>query len=96
MHPDDATLRGLESGALVTIKSRVGEVSAPLHVSDDIMPGVVSLPHGFGHGREGIALEIAARHAGVSVNDITDDALVCELSGTAALNGVPVSVRAGG
>jgi len=60
----------------------------------DIMPGVVSLPHGFGHDREGTEMEIARKHAGVSCNDITDDLAVDALSGNAALNGVLVSVVA--
>jgi hypothetical protein len=69
-------------------------VVAPLHVSDAMMQGVVSLPHGFGHGRPGMDLQVASRHAGVSVNDVTDPHLYDELSGTAALNGVPVEVHA--
>jgi anaerobic selenocysteine-containing dehydrogenase len=93
MHSDDAASRGLQHGADVVIETRVGTVTAPLHVTDDIMPGVVSLPHGFGHDKEGMKLEIAERHAGVSVNDLTDDSLHCDLTGTAALNGVPVDVR---
>ena len=64
------------------------------HVTDHMMPGVVSLPHGFGHGREGIKLSVAAEHAGVSANDVTDERLYDELTGTAALNGVPVEVEA--
>jgi hypothetical protein len=56
------------------------------------MPGVVSLPHGWGHGRSGVKLEVARAHAGVSVNDLTDETRLDELIGTAALNGVPVEL----
>jgi hypothetical protein len=58
------------------------------------MPGVVSLPHGWGHDREGIRLGVASRHAGVSINDLVDDRLLDTLTGTAVLNGTPVEVEA--
>ena len=58
------------------------------------MPGVVSVPHGFGHAREGVRLRVAREHAGVSVNDLTDDALLDTLTGNAVLNGVPVELSA--
>jgi hypothetical protein len=59
-----------------------------------MMPGVVSLPHGWGHTREGTRLSVARAHAGVSNNDLTDETFLDELSGNAALNGVPVTVEA--
>ena len=59
----------------------------------DILPGVVSLPHGWGHDRPGIHMQIAARHAGVSCNDLTDELYIDELSGNAAVNAVPVTVK---
>ena len=93
MHSEDAALRDLEHGMLVSIKSRVGEVTAPLHVVDDIMPGVVSLPHGFGHDREGVQLKVASAQPGASINDLTDETAHCDLTGNAVLNGVPVAVR---
>ena len=57
------------------------------------MPGVVSLPHGYGHGRAGVRLSVATKHAGVSINDLTDEHLLDQLCGTAAFSGVPVRVR---
>ncbi|BBI66071.1 hypothetical protein PKHYL_02620 [Psychrobacter sp. KH172YL61] len=63
-------------------------------VTDELMPGVVSIPHGFGHGRKGVKQKIAQAHAGVSVNDLTDDTLIDQLSGNAAVNGVPVQLEA--
>jgi len=94
MHPADAATRNLDDGARVTVRSRVGEVTVPVQLSDEVMPGVVSLPHGYGHGREGVRLQVAAEHAGASVNDLSDDLRVDALSGNAALSGVPVEVVA--
>ncbi len=94
INPTDAERLGVKSGDNVVVRSRVGEVSAPAEVTDDMMVGVVSLPHGFGHGREGVRLRVAASHPGVSVNDLTDDQMIDELSGNAAFCGVPVTVRA--
>jgi anaerobic selenocysteine-containing dehydrogenase len=93
MHPEDAKARGLSTGARVCVSSRVGEVTAPLEVSDEIARGVVSLPHGWGH-REEARLEIARAHAGASVNDLTDETHLDALSATAGFSGVPVEVRA--
>jgi anaerobic selenocysteine-containing dehydrogenase len=94
MHPADAAARGLEAGQRVRIRSRVGAVEAPLEVTDEMARGVVSLPHGWGHARPGIRLSVAAEHAGVSANDLTDDAVLDQLGGNAVLNGVPVEVEA--
>ena len=92
MHPSDAASRGLRSGQRVEVRSAVGAVSAPLEVSDAIMPGVVSLPHGFGHGRPGTQQTIANAHPGASLNDLTDGAQVDAPTGTAVLTATPVWV----
>ena len=94
MNTDDAAQRGLSEGQTVQITSRVGEIAAPVFITSDIRPGVVSLPHGWGHGRQGVKLGVAAQHAGVSLNDLTDDQLTDRLSGNAALNSVSVHVKA--
>ena len=94
MHPDDAADRGVEDGATVRLLSRVGEVEVPVEVTDGVMRGVVSLPHGWGHDRAGIRLGIASRHAGASINDVIDDQRIDALTGTAVLNGTPVEVEA--
>lgn len=94
MNPADASARNLVDGAPVTVRSRVGEVTVPLQLSDEVMAGVVSLPHGYGHARDGIRLQVAADHAGASVNDLSDDQRVDAVSGNAALSGVPVQVVA--
>lgn len=91
MHPADLDARGLVDGALVTVKSRVGSVSVEVHATEDVMPGVVSLPHGFGHQVGGTRMGIAAEVVGVSINDLTDPDRL-DLSGNAALSGVPVTV----
>lgn len=93
IHPDDASDRGIRSGDLVTVTTRTGRASVPAEVSDEVMRGVVSLPHGFGHDRPGVRLRVAREHAGVSLNDLTDHELHDELTGTAAINGVPVEVE---
>jgi len=92
VHPDDASTLGLADGAPATITSRVGSVTAPVEVTADIRPGVVSLPHGWGHGQEGTRLRVAAEHAGVNSNVLSDDAALDPLSGTSVLNGIPVEV----
>ncbi|HEX3223917.1 MAG TPA: molybdopterin-dependent oxidoreductase [Nocardioides sp.] len=93
MHPDDLLARGLEDGALVTVASRVGSVRVEVAATDDMMPGVVSLPHGYGHQVDGTRLQNATKVAGVSINDLTDPERL-DVSGNAALNGVPVTVEA--
>lgn len=93
MHPDAAARAGVKDCAVVRLESRVGSLQVVVEISNDIMPGVVSLPHGFGHQREGVRLRVARAHAGVSVNDLTDDAELDTLTGNAVLNGVPVSIR---
>ena len=92
VHPADAAARGIADGDTVRVTSRTGTVEVPVQLSDAMMPGVVSLPHGWGHGRAGTRLGVAAAHAGASINDLTDDALVDEGSGNAAFSGVAVTV----
>lgn len=94
IHPGDAARRGIADGATVRVRSRVGEVQVAAELTADIMPGVVSLPHGWGHDRDGIRLAVASRHAGVSLNDLVDDQRLDALTGTAVLNGTPVEVEA--
>ena len=91
MNPGDLTRRGLSDGALVTVSSRVGAVEVEVQASDDMMPGVVSLPHGYGHATGGTRMSRAAQVPGVSINDLTDPTLL-DVSGNAAFSGVPVSV----
>ncbi len=92
IHPDDASRLGLEDGKPASIESRVGRITAPVELCDDIRPGVVSLPHGFGHDTEGASLTVAREHAGVNSNRITDGRPLDPLSGNAVLNGIPVEV----
>jgi anaerobic selenocysteine-containing dehydrogenase len=93
MHPKDADRLGVAGDDKVVISSRSGRLEVSLELSDEVMPGVVSLPHGWGHHRPGTRIEIAEGHPGVSANDLTDEKAVDELSGNAVLNGVPVQVR---
>ena len=94
MHPDDLAAHQLQDQSQVRIQSRVGEVQTQVLASDEVMPGVVSLPHGWGHKREGVNLDIAAEQEGVSCNDLTDEKLIDQVSGNSALNGVPVRIFA--
>jgi anaerobic selenocysteine-containing dehydrogenase len=93
MHPEDMASQGITPGARATLASRVGSVEVAVEASGDMMPGVVSLPHGFGHSRQGVRMQTATTHAGVSCNDVTDEQYLDVLSGNAAVNGVPVTVR---
>ena len=94
MHPTDAAQRHLSQGQNVSVRSRVGGVVVPIEVSEEMMPGVVSIPHGWGHDRLGIQLEVAQQHAGESINDVTDNLTIDALCGTAAFNGTWVEVEA--
>ena len=94
VHPADAERLGLADGKPARIASRAGELLVRVEVSDEVMPGVVCLPHGWGHDREGVSLRVAQTNPGINVNDITDDQVVDALSGNAVLNGIPVSVVA--
>jgi anaerobic selenocysteine-containing dehydrogenase len=96
MNPSDAAHRQLTSGQLVRVESRTGSIELPLEITAEIMPGVVSIPHGWGHDREGNQLSVAQEHPGASVNDLTDPQAIDSLCGTAAFTGTPVTVAAVG
>ena len=92
VHPDDAAQAGLADGGVARITSEAGSVEAPVEVSDEMMPGVVSLPHGWGHSIDGTRLSVAREHAGVNNNLLAPGHLVDEISGNAIVNGIPVEV----
>jgi anaerobic selenocysteine-containing dehydrogenase len=94
VHPDDADRLGLTDGGLALVRSAAGEVEAPVELTDGIMPGVVSIPHGWGHDEDGVRMGVAAAHAGVNSNLLADESQVDPLSGNAVLNGIPVEVAA--
>jgi anaerobic selenocysteine-containing dehydrogenase len=94
IHPDDAARRGITDGALASISTSSGAIELPAEVTDAMMRGVVSVPHGWGHGRAGVKLQVATANPGESVNDIVDPAMIDELSGTSALTGQSVEVAA--
>ncbi|MEO9633915.1 MAG: molybdopterin oxidoreductase family protein [Parasphingorhabdus sp.] len=93
IHPEDAAARGLSDGDFASVQSRVNSVDIVVEVTDDVMTGVVSIPHGFGHGREGVDLSVAREKPGVSLNDLTDPTSFDRLSGNAVLNATPVTVE---
>jgi len=94
VHPDDAETYQINEGLQVTVSSHIGSIQLAAQITDEIARGVVSIPFGWGHGRKGIKLSVAAKIPGVSINDITDDQAVDAVSGTAAFNAVPVSIKA--
>ncbi|MDX1755110.1 MAG: molybdopterin-dependent oxidoreductase [Marinobacter sp.] len=93
IHPKDASRCGLKPGDSAEISSPAGRVVLPVEITEDLMPGVVSIPHGWGHNREGTGQTVAAAHAGASINDVVRDDQIDTLSGTSALNGQSVKVR---
>jgi anaerobic selenocysteine-containing dehydrogenase len=90
----DARARGLGTGDSATVTSRAGSLTATVEVSADMMPGVISLPHGWGHDVPGVRLGVASKHAGVNVNRVSDERAIDPLSGNAAFNGLPVTLEA--
>ena len=90
--PRDAERLGLADGEPARVSNRAGAIEAPVEVTDAVMPGVVSLPHGWGHDAPGARLAVAGEHAGVNSNVLADEQLVDALSGNAVLNGIPVVV----
>jgi anaerobic selenocysteine-containing dehydrogenase len=92
MHPKDAEALQLSDGQKVRVTSRVGRVEVPLAISEEVMPGVVSLPHGWGHNRKDTKTKVATAHAGQSLNDLTDESRIDFLTGNAAFSGTPVVV----
>ncbi len=92
IHPDDAARIGIREGGTARVASKSGTIEAPVEITDEMMPGVVCLPHGWGHDREGIRLNVATRHAGVNNNLIAPGDLVDVPSGNAVVNGIPVDV----
>jgi anaerobic selenocysteine-containing dehydrogenase len=92
INPQDADAHHLEDGQVVTVTSRKGCVRLPVERSDTMMRGVVSMPHGWGHNREGVRLRTAHESPGASINDLTDDQAVDLLTGNAAFSGIPVTL----
>ncbi|EHB55352.1 Nitrate reductase [Mycolicibacterium rhodesiae JS60] len=94
IHPDDAARLGLEDMAVITGPG--GKLEVPVEITDAIRPGVVSLPHGWGHTEPGTRMQVAAREPGVNVNNLNDGTRLDPLSGTAVLNALPVEVARAG
>jgi anaerobic selenocysteine-containing dehydrogenase len=92
VHPDDAAALELIDGEPATVSSAAGSIEIPVEVTDAVMPGVVSIPHGWGHDQPGVRMSVAEEHAGANSNALADETLVDALSGNAVLNGIPVRV----
>jgi anaerobic selenocysteine-containing dehydrogenase len=94
VHPDDAQSRGIAAGDRVSVSTAAGSIEAVAEISESVMPGVVCMPHGWGHGsRSGVGWSHAASLPGDSVNDITEDTRYDPLSGNAAVTALPVSLQ---
>ena len=93
IHPTDATELELTNGEEALVQSAVGQVKIEVEISDEMMPGVVSIPQGWGHGKKGTKLSIAQTKPGVNINDLTDHRRIDQLTGNAAINGVRVRVE---
>jgi anaerobic selenocysteine-containing dehydrogenase len=96
VNPADAARIGLRDGHAARVSSRTGALVAPVELTDAVAPGVVSLPHGWGHDLPGVAMAVAQAHAGVNSNLLADDERYDEPSGNAVLNGIPVQVEPAG
>ncbi len=96
IHPDDAANLEIDDGQLAEVASATGKVVATAELTEDIMPGVVSLPHGWGHDREGMATSVATARPGVNSNILSNENDLDPLSGNATLNAIPVTVSAAG
>ena len=92
IHPADAERYGIVDGQSAEIRSRVGCIEAPAEVTEEMMPGVVCLPHGWGHDRPGSRQKVASEHAGVNNNHLAPGDFVDAISGNQAVNGIPVEV----
>jgi anaerobic selenocysteine-containing dehydrogenase len=92
VHPDDAERFGLTDGGRARVSSRAGEIDVAVEVTDAVMPGVVSIPHGWGHDVDGIRMEVATAHPGSNSNILADETLIDALSGNAVLNGIPIEL----
>ena len=93
IHPGDAATLDLADGDLARVSNDIGSVEIPVEITEDMMPGVISIPHGFGHDKKGTRLSVASERPGISMNDLTDPELTDPLSGNAVLNGVPVEIE---
>jgi anaerobic selenocysteine-containing dehydrogenase len=90
VHPDDARRLGLADGAMAAISNGARRIEAQVEIRAEMMPGVVSLPHGWGHGLPGTRLHLAAERPGANLNALLDENLRDPLSGNAVLTGVAV------
>jgi len=92
IHPDDAAHCGIADNDVVTVKSEAGEIKVPVEITDAIKPGVVSMPHGWGHGKPGTRMSVANNSPGANTNALSPPTFLDEPSGNGALNGIPVTI----
>jgi anaerobic selenocysteine-containing dehydrogenase len=93
VHPIDASRLGLTDGGRAQISNAGKTVDVTVEISDEMRPGVVSLPHGWGHDQPGTRMTVAAERPGANLNVLLDDAQRDPLSGNAVLTGVAISMQ---
>jgi len=93
IHPNDAVSLNIKDGQTVTVTSDVGQVKLPIEITDAIMQSVVSIPHGWGHNKKGTNIKVAQKHAGISLNDLTNHLQIDKLTGNANFSGTRVSIE---
>jgi anaerobic selenocysteine-containing dehydrogenase len=92
VHPSDAERLGLRDGGNAQVSNGARQIEVQVEISDDMMPGVVSLPHGWGHNLPGTQLNVAAERPGANLNALLDENLRDPLSGNAVLSGIPIQI----
>jgi anaerobic selenocysteine-containing dehydrogenase len=92
IHPEDARRLGLQNGAMAHLSNDSKSIEAQIEISDEMMPGVISLPHGWGHHLTGTKLSLASERPGANINALLDENLRDPLSGNAVLSGVPIQI----
>ncbi|GAA1612803.1 molybdopterin-dependent oxidoreductase [Actinoplanes couchii] len=93
VNPADAARLALADGSSAEVTSRAGTLTATVEVTGAVMPGVASLPHGWGHDLPGVRLSVAATAPGVNSNILTDELVIDPLSGNSVLNGIPITIK---
>lgn len=92
VHPSEAQKRNIENNQWILVKTHVGQIKIKAEVSEEVAPGVVCIPHGWGHHDKHVQLDVASKHAGVNVNELIDHNIYEEMSGNAVFSGIPVEV----
>jgi len=94
IHPSNASSLNITEGQTVKVSSAIASIDIAAEITEDIMEGSISIPHGWGHHRSGTQMAVAQANAGVSFNDLVDESIVESLTGVSVINAIPVNVAA--